>query len=214
VTVVPVSLIVVDGFFGTLTPNDMPGLFEARKEVTERQFALARRAWTAFRSQGPDDLQDLLEDDISAIRFLRDALRRHFEEFPAWENGLTRTEWQMLAGVAARERTVANLFKACLDAEERPFLGDTVFLWLLEALTRGDRPLMVFKDADPDELKRYAGLVWRTPVAITETGKQVLSGRGDWMTMTGREVWRGGVRLDAGNDWRYLSDTGTVQRKA
>jgi hypothetical protein len=111
-------------------------------------------------------------------------------------------------------RTVANLFKTCLDAEKRAFLGDTVFVWLLKPLTEGPEPLIVFQGAAAAEPALYPKLVWGAPLQLTAAGKQVLSGRGDWMTMSGREVWRGGVLVNAENDWRHDPTSGTVRLKA
>jgi hypothetical protein len=213
-TAAPVTLVEIDGHFGTRQATDMPGLLDSRRAVTEGPISAARRAWAAFRAETPSGLVDLLDGDIEALRFLRDAIWRHMEEFPSADNGLTRTEWQMLAAVAGKRPTVATLFKSCREAEERAFLGDTVFLWLLEPLTGGPEPLIVFKGAAADDLDRYPELVWRTPLEVTSAGKQVLSGRGDWMTMSGRELWRGGVRVNADNDWRHDPSSGTVRLKA
>lgn len=212
-TVVPISLVEVEGQFGVRRPADMSRLLTARSEVTERQIATARRAWAAFRAPEPDGLVALLDDDIDALRFLREAIMRHLEEFPSLDNGLTGTESHMLAAVAGKRPTVANLFKACLDAEARAFLGDTVFLWILKPLTEGPDALMTFQGTAPAELARYPQLIWRTPMEITAIGKEVLSGRGDWMTMSGRELWRGGVLVNAGSDWRYDATSETVRLK-
>jgi hypothetical protein len=210
----PVTLVEIDGHFGTRQAADMPGLLDGRREITEGQISAARRAWAAFRAETPSGLVDMRDGDIDDLQFLRDAIWRHMEEFPSAENGLTRSEWQILAGVAGKRPTVATLFKSCCEAEERAFLGDTVFLWLLEPLADGPEPLIVFKGASRDELRRYPDLVWRTPLEVTSAGKQVLSGRGDWMTMSGRELWRGGVRVNADNDWRHDPSSGTVRLKA
>jgi hypothetical protein len=213
-TVAPVTLIEIDGHFGTRRAADMAGLLDGRRQVTEGQISAARRAWAAFRAETPTGLADMLDGDIEALRFLRDAIWRHLEEFPSAENGLTRTEWQMVAAVAGKRPTAAALFTSCRQAEERAFLGDTVFLWLLKSLAGGPEPLIVFKGATASELERYPELVWRTPLEVTSAGKQVLSGRGDWMTMSGREVWRGGVLVNADNDWRHDPSSGTVRLKA
>jgi hypothetical protein len=209
----PVTLVEIDGHFGTRRAADMAGLLDGRRAVAEAQISAAQRAWAAFRAETPGGLVELLDGDIEALPFLRDAIWRHMEEFPSADNGLTRSEWQMLAGVAGKRPTVATLFKSCREAEERAFLGDTVFLWLLEPLTGGPEPLIVFKGAAADDLDRYPELVWRTPLEVTSAGKQVLSGRGDWMTMSGRELWRGGVRVNADNDWRHDPSSGTVRLK-
>jgi hypothetical protein len=213
-TVVPVSLVQLDGPFGMLRPADMTKLFAARREVTEGQVGLARRAWAAFRAPRPDDLQGLLCEDIDGLPYLREAIVRHLEEFPSIGNGLTGTEWQMLAALAGKRLAAASLFKTCLGAEKRAFLGDTVFLWLLMPLIGGPEPLIAFQGETAAELARYPKLAWGTPLHLTAAGKQVLSGRGDWMTMSGRELWRGGVLVNAENDWRHDPASGTVRLKA
>jgi len=49
----------------------------------QRRFELARRAWRAFRAADPRELEALVAADTAALPYLRGALRRQLEQFPA-----------------------------------------------------------------------------------------------------------------------------------
>ena len=67
-----------------------------RRPVDAAQFALAARAWSAYRSPDPRAIEALLKGDTSALPFLAAALARHLEEFPSDADGLSRSERRML----------------------------------------------------------------------------------------------------------------------
>ena len=71
--------------------------------------SLAAAAWQAFRSPDPQDIQALLRRDTSPLPFLDGALRRHLQQFPSIENGLARTERQILQLVSEGHSTFAAL---------------------------------------------------------------------------------------------------------
>lgn len=213
----PVTLVEVDGFFGHMTPEDMPGLFDGRRAVTSVQKELACRAWDAFCSDQPGDLQILVQDDLSALPFLAATVARHFEEYPGRDDGLTRSERQILGPLGAGPMTPADLFKAGAAAEERMFLGDTVFAMMLRGLAMEPSPLIVRADGDrwpehsesEDASEKVA--FWQVPVNLSETGIAVFHGDADWMTISGRSLWRGGVLVDEANNWRFDQSTGGLQ---
>lgn len=114
------SLICIDHFpgvgpffgLGQLSAEQLASLFPFRQLVTRAQLELGSHAWRAFRSSNPEDVQAVLAEDTSALPFLAAALRRHLEEFPSTDNGLTRTERQMLQVAERSPSTVVELFKA------------------------------------------------------------------------------------------------------
>jgi len=82
---------------GALTANQLASLAGTRLAVSEAQYRTAQSAWKAFTSPDPTEIQRFMETDTSALPFISAALRRHVEQFPSVENGLSRTEQQALS---------------------------------------------------------------------------------------------------------------------
>lgn len=209
----PVTLVEVDGYFGHMTPADMPGLFEDRRPVSSEHKELGCRAWEAFRSEQPGDLQVLTQEDTSALPYLAAAIARHFEEYPGCDDGLTRTERQILGPLGGGPKTPVELFKATLAAEQRLFLGDAGFAMLLRGLAAEPSPLVVRADGDqwPEASAPRRDAFWRAPIILSEAGVAVFNGKADWMALSGRSLWRGGVLVDEANNWRFDPSTGGLR---
>src|SRR5205807_5826801 len=94
--------------------------------LMQGELTLGSEAWKAFCSPDPSSLVAFLRKDTSALPFLKAALLRHLEQFPALEGGLSRTERQILEVVAEGIHTPLEIFRATQEQEESPFLGDTL----------------------------------------------------------------------------------------
>ncbi len=183
---------------GQLSADQLVSLFPGRRPVTAAELELGRRAWAAFTSADPRDVERLLSGDTSALPFLAGALVRHLEEFPALSNGLSRTEREILAQLAPGPLDPAALFRAVLEKEERVYMGDTLFWWRVEALAGSTHPLVTLR-VEPRQDQLPTGTV-----AITDTGREVLAGRADWIEIAGIDRWLGGVHLHSdGSMWRW-----------
>ena len=199
------SLVCIDRFpgverfrgLGQLSPDQIATLFPRREALSPRQRELARAAWTAFGSADPSAILSLLRRDTSPLAFLASALRRHLAQFPSTHNGLGRTEQQALVAAAAGGRLARDLFRADLDAEQAPFLGDTVFYDYLSGLSREDPALLEIDRRDGGEIADAA-------VRVTDDGHRVLAGRADRVRLNGLDRWFGGTHL-AGHEaaWRF-----------
>ena len=81
--------------------------------------------------------------DTSALPFLAPALRRHLEQFPSVENGLSRTEKQALSGPSRSGPLPAlQLFFAVQKMEDPLFMGDLSFFAILKELGSARFPLI------------------------------------------------------------------------
>jgi hypothetical protein len=182
---------------GQLSPQQMASLLDRRQRVNEGQKLLARDAWRAFCAPDPAGLQALLRRDLSPLPYLAGALRRHLEEFPSVFNGLSRSEWQALAALAAGAASFDELFRATQRMEERVFMGDSSFLRVLRELAAPPLPLLDLEPAPSGSLRALR-------VQLTATGRQVLEGAADWVRIRGIDRWLGGVHL-AGREaaWRW-----------
>ena len=109
-----VSLVCIGSFpgrpnfkgLGELTPVELGSLLGTRSPVTDEQYALAGRAWQAFREATPEALDTLRGEDTSALPYLATALTRFLQEYPWTSDGLSRTERRLLE-LACRRRDQA-----------------------------------------------------------------------------------------------------------
>ena len=192
------SLICIDRYLGRLTGPQLAEYWPARHTVTPEEFDLASAAWRAFRSPDPMDIDRLLRRGTSTLPFLDGALRRHLQQFPSVENGLARTERQILVLVGEGKRTFPALFAAEQSLEERIFMGDTTFQRYLRGLCDCHRPLLE---------ERHANYY------LTEAGRDVLGTRADHVHLSGINRWLGGVHL-SGTEvlWRWDERTRRLVR--
>jgi hypothetical protein len=184
---------------GQLSADQLESLLDTRREVTPNQMALARRAWSAFTSSDPRDIDHLLETDTTALPFLEGALRRHLQEFPAASNGLSRTERQILEVLDSSGPLPPDLlFRATQRLEERVYMGDTSFWVRVSELATAPSALV--------SLRRLVDRTGRLPdgeAAITPFGRDVLRDRTDRIEVKGIDRWLGGVHLRTpGEIWR------------
>ena len=119
-----VSLICTDRYLGPLTGAQLRELWPLRHAVTAAEFALGGGGVGGVQSGDPAAIEMLLAGDTSALPFLAGALRRHLQQLPSVENGLARTERQILEIAAEGGHTFHTLFPALARREERIFLGD------------------------------------------------------------------------------------------
>lgn len=189
---------------GQLTPPQMASLLDRRQRVNEGQKLLARDAWRAFCAPDPSRLEALLQRDTSPLPFLAGALRRHLEEFPAVSNGLSRSERQILRGLAAGASTFEALFRATQAMEERVYMGDCSFHRILRELAVPPRPLLRLEPAPTGALRALR-------ISLTTSGREVLEERDDWVRIRGIDRWLGGVHLQGPEAaWRWDAEAGRL----
>jgi hypothetical protein len=171
-----VSLICTDRYLGTLTGEQLRELWPLRHAVTDQEYGLGAAAWAAFRSGDSGAIEMVLAGDTSALPFLAGALRRHLQQLPSVENGLARTERQILEIAAEGGHTFRTLFPALAAREERIFLGDDRVRAWIRGLVECRVPLLAVEDG-----------VYR----VTEAGREVLARRADHVELNGTRVrWR------------------------
>jgi len=188
---------------GTLTADQLASLADTRLEVTEAQFRAAQAAWSAFTSPDPSGIERFVETDTSALPFIAAAFRRHLEQFPSTDGGLSRTERQALS-VLRKEGSLPGrrLFVAVQRLEEQIFMGDGSFYRMMAELSGGRHPLVRVSDTP------QAGLGM---VTITQAGLDVMDGRADAIELNGIDRWLGGVHLKGDRAaWRWDRASGRL----
>jgi hypothetical protein len=190
--------------FGQLSAAQLAALYGTWHEVDERQLQLGKRAWEAYTASSPEPIILLLQEDLSALPFLRAALLAHLERFPSLYNGLGSVEQAalslMLAGVADPQK----LFQQVSNQLPLLGLGDLQFWTSLRALHEAEQPLLQLSGpvAFP-KLNDNPQAFFKQRLVLTELGVQVMAGESDWIVVNGADTWLGGVRLSGLHEiWR------------
>jgi hypothetical protein len=200
------SVIVVDGYIPPLSTDEIKRLDKVRQRVTAEQLELAKRAWKAFGSEDPTSISRLLEESTTPLKYLAPALRRHLEEFPATDNGLSRSEREALSAIQAGHSTPVAAFLEVARKQESIFLGDIIFYSYLERLSGRTNALITWKDGTPviaPTSERSRQFV-EGELSLTPLGREVLAGRQNWQRINKKTRWLGGVEIKPGEDgWRW-----------
>lgn len=205
-----VSLICIDSYpgrptfkgLGELTERELASLLDTRQPLTDAQYAVAARAWHAFREPTPEPLDRLRESDTSALPYLASAITALLREYPWTSDGLSRSERRLLQVAAAGSLTLASAFPRMDDGQRAYYVTDTSLNDLADELAGTTPPLLTASD----------GEMLRRTVAITETGREVLAGRLDRVAVCGLDRWFGGTHVQPGNMWRWDEERQKIGR--
>jgi hypothetical protein len=204
----------VDSFvcLGELGPQKLESLFDSRHQVKDEEFDLAHRAWTAYCSADPSDVEFLAAaGDTGGLPFLANALRLHLARFPSEKNGLGLIENWALEQLSRGEEKFAALFVRFITQHPLWGLGDAQFWRSLKRMSDCGRPLIRIVGV-PDGAT-LESITWGpVSVEITPAGRRVLDGRSDFIELNGIDQWLGGVHLESGrNEWRLETETGRIK---
>lgn len=200
-----ISLICVGSFpdrpafkgLGELEPEELASLLPERQHVGAEQYLIAGRAWQAFRRPSPEPLDTLRRTDTSALPYLAAALTRLLQEFPWTNDGLSRTERQLLQLAEAGVGTLAAAFPRLHAEENAYYVTDLTLAALAEDLAGGSLPLLSLTPAAGSHPLQRA-------MTLTDTGRAVLAGDRDRLALGTIDRWIGGVHLrDGAPVWRW-----------
>ncbi|WP_274361260.1 sigma-70 family RNA polymerase sigma factor [Paenibacillus thermotolerans] len=181
---------------GQLTPKQLMSLSGTWKAIGRRELELGRKAWTAYASERLSDHVRLLQEDLSALPFLKEAFEAHLSRLPSPANGLGAIEQATLESVAAGIVEPYELFRAVGDRLHLLGMGD------LEYWHR-----MAIMSAEPGALLHIQGMEafpsFTSPVPpfrncnvdLTELGKRVLDGKERWSSAKRDEERLGGLQI-------------------
>ena len=186
---------------GQLSPGALRVLWDRRQPVSPAQIDGARRVWAALRAPDPRPLMRLR---VPKLPFMARALRRHCQEFPGRDNGLSLTERLVLGLLNEQPRTMGQIFHALVsEREPLPFLGDIMLRFILDSMKAVDEPVFTFASADP---------WYRETLTITPLGRAVLAAEIDYLKLHPPERWLGGVRIPGGAPvWRWDDKAGVLE---
>ena len=189
--------------FGQLSATQMAPLFNQRHEVTQRELDLAARAWAAYRSPTPEALLDLLNENTSALPYLRGAVLRHLSGFPSTKNGLGYIENRALQLIFEGHTEFKSLFPLFSAADPAYGLGDSQFWSHILRMSQANQPLVTTKGVKDPGHSPAANGYHNAAFELTGEGEAVLSGKSDFINNNGIDRWFGGVHMTQENVWRW-----------
>jgi hypothetical protein len=209
------TLVAPPGYLGSLPADDFPVLMDGRETITADMLALGRKAWNAFRTADPRDIHRVQQDDTASLPFLKDALVRELEEFPSIENGLSRSERQILEAVAQNPQNFSEIFRGVANREDRVFCVDSVMAGYIQRMSDCKTPLITYQSGDRVIAPRFDGdtrAFRNAEMALTDAGRRLLGCEEDWIALGGSDRWLGGVHLAGGAaTWRWDSDANALR---
>ena len=202
----------VSAYGGWLRPEPLLQAYDARQPITPAQRRLGRRVWFAFCSSFPKALFHLLTTDLRVLPEIRETITFMLQEYPERQSGLSRLERKLLRTVdSLGVTTPAAAVGTALHTE---LVGDVLLFDMLRAFTTASHPLLRF--AEPFKGKSQSHQFNGSKIRVTDTGRSVLGGKADHITLNGIDRWIGGVHLLGHRvRWRWDERIGEIasQRK-
>ena len=183
---------------GQLPPEAMWMLWNRREVIDAERLSLGDAAWAALTSDDPRALAGIVRTRTPELPHLGPALHRHLQELPASVNGLSLTQSLLLQILSRQPATIGDMWRILqAELEPLPFLGDTMFLHILDDMGRANPAVYERAVLDPDR-------PFSDRLTITQTGQEVLRGVTDWLSLHPPVRWLGGVRIDPSTpNWRW-----------
>ena len=203
------TMVCTEHYLGRCSVEEMKALKTYESPVTAAQLNLAVKAWDAFRSASPELWCSLLDEETSALPFLEGAILRMLQEYPSCENGLSKTQQDILQLLIQGEMDLVALFIAQQACEERVFMADTVFTDILNEMAECDKPLLTSLSGERFTFPLSKGNIAK----ITEEGLAVLSGEKHWWEIHSIDKWLGGVHLSQNNLWCWHDAVKQIEKK-
>jgi len=188
--------------------------FEQRTVVSDEQLAEAEALWISFTGSNPRALAAMTQQDMPALPFMQRAMQRFMEEYPD-QNGVNRTERQVLAAVAAGQSAPGQVFAASQNAENPRFMGDSSFWLVVKRMVESDTPLLTTQNGQQFQVAGMFGpdeTFMAQTLSLTLLGESVLAGEGDWLQGHVIDRWLGGVHLNPDNIWRWDANAQQISR--
>lgn len=185
-----ITIICEDSYLGSLSNNELNRIQQTATSVTSLQALLAEKAWKAFRAKTPNNLMCLIDEPTDDLPFLRNALIRLMEEYPRRNNGLSRTEQQILQIIANGVSNPIAIFNQSQALEAHPFIEDIVFWTKINHFVTCDPPLLNACGGMLSPTKMH-----RQTITITDLGQAVLNGRKNFLELIPSDHWLGGVHF-------------------
>jgi len=175
---------------GQLPPEALRLLWDERKPISIQQLETGRATWAMLRNGDPTSLAKAARSGMPELPQMVRAIRRHCQELPWLQDGLSLTERLVMRLLSEGLKTVSELFSALMrEREPLPWLSDIMLLFILDSMKAAREP--VFTGTFEGEQRRWP----RERLTITGLGRAVLAGEADWLSLSPPDRWLGGIRI-------------------
>ena len=197
----------VSAYGGWLKSEQVLQAHGSRQPITASQMRLGRRVWLAFSSPSPKALSQLLAGDLRPLPDIRDTIGFLLREYPERHSGLSRLEQKLLRTVDSLGITTPAVAVGTILHSE--LVGDTFLFDTLMAFITLPHPLLRFAVSFDGPHRDHRFNV--SQIEVTDTGRAVLAGKADHITLNGVDRWIGGVHLSGHRvPWRWDERTSAI----
>jgi hypothetical protein len=196
-----------------LSPDALKALAADPRPVGGARLNQAREAWAFWRAPDPTRWCDLGSRPRLELKHLWHAVLTSTGHVPAASNGLTVPQRHILESLADGPRTRNQLFagfSVWCDRIGGAYMSDLSFFAVVDDLVSARRPLVAkaVVDAGPSDQPTTSNQhPLKAPLAITEFGRDVLTGRTDFAAHNVIDTWLGGTHITNESLWRRDIET-------
>jgi hypothetical protein len=204
-----ITLAQAEDYLGTMSPASVESLASEARSVDRATLEEGANFWRAFTSPDPRMLE-VFSVARGPLPLMARAMSRLLEEYPAVDNGLSRSERQALEVVARGDCTLGQAFtRSHHEMETAVWMGDSSFVLMLSRLSGGADPLVGYAGGAPIAPVASREEFTRSLV-LTEAGRAVLAGNADLVPLRGIDRWIGGTQF---HGWRVAWRWDAIRRR-
>jgi hypothetical protein len=205
------TLVQVDLQVDSQSENELARIEPSAVKLLDQHFAVASVAWEAYRAPTPQDWRNLLEQDLTVLPLLRQAVIEMLEELPSPVTALGATEMRILELISEGGKVPSDVFPGHEKRNEKRVFDYWEFGGVLDGLARcpvpaisglNEGPFSVDMQRDRARAERYK----RSKLSLTPLGKAILAGTEDFTRHNPIDRWWGGTHLTNDNLWRWDPD--------
>jgi hypothetical protein len=189
----------------TCSRTRSPSGRKAGVEVSGGAFEAASLAWQAYRRPTPENWLGLLDQDLSVLPQLGQAVLEFLEELPMPVSGLGATMLELIAAGGAHP---FDVFPGYGKRNKRRVFEYWEVGSLLDGLARCSAPAVSGLQEGPftlamhDDTDRHARYTSST-LTLTTLGEAILARTEDFSRHNSIHRWRGGTELTSDRLWRW-----------
>ena len=201
------------GSLGVLSLKKLQN-FPEPKTLTDKDFALYKRAWKAICSDSPYELIEFAnnEENIS-YPYLQQAFSSILRRYPQVKTGLLYWDYILLLYINKFGPLVTLIIGYILIPEElhvdnNDFINPDYLWWRIRILASFPDPLISLTNIDFDNILHMKGV----NAKLTNLGKHIIEGKSSALPTRPIDEWIGGVHLSSSNDtlWFYDENENTL----
>lgn len=169
-------------------PESLLLLWRQRRLLSAEEIGFGANIWRAFCEQTPARLWQLSTRVDELMPIMKKAMIRVLQELPSSANGLSKTQILTLKIVDDHDGISAGQAFSLLNCEYEslPYLGDIMYFFEIQQLLEGQSPPLALQASDGEGFAKQR-------LTLTQTGRALLAGELNWLSLSSAERWLGGV---------------------